>query len=251
MAAHCAIPSLRAGIGLCVVGLAASVASADLTPDVFTLHATVNGQTGSFEVTSDDGVFDRFGNFHWALEDDVNILSDGGEIIATLTNASVTVLADPVINLNFAVQAASSDTTFTITSGLLSFPEIDGAIGAASAGVTVTDIDGNGASISPFGSSMYHAHYNGDWPAGTLFADLLGSAVSAGAFQTGSGDEDYPGGGGFVGVGDDIVSMSAAWTFTLSAMDLASGSSTFVIIPAPAGVAVLGIAGLVAARRRR
>lgn len=250
MAAQRAIPSLRAGIGL-VVGLAASVASADLTPEVFTLHATVNGQTGSFQVMSDDGVFDQHGNFHWALEDDVEIFSDGGQVIATLTNASVTVLADPVINLNFAVQAASSDTTFTITSGLLSFPEIDGAIGAASAGVTVTDVDGNGATLSPDGSSMYHAHYNGDWPAGTVFADLLGGSVTAGAFQTGADDEEFPGGGGFTNVGDDIVSMSSAWTFTLSAMDLASGSSTFVIVPAPASLAALGIAGLAAARRRR
>lgn len=251
MAAQCGILGLRAGIGMCVVGLAASLASADLTPEVFTLHASVDGQSGSFEVMSDDGTFDQFGNFYWTLDHDVDIISDGGNVIATLTNASVTVLADPVINLNFAVQAASSDTTFTITSGLLTFPEIDGAVGAASAGVTVTDINGNGATLSPDGSSMYHSHYNGDWPAGTLFADLLGSSVSAGAFQTGSDDEDFPGGGGFTNVGDDIVSMSAAWTFTLSALDLASGSSTFVIVPAPAGLAVLGVAGLAAARRRR
>lgn len=252
MTAHRAILSQRAGIGLAlVVGLTASIASADLTNEVLTVEASVGGQSGVFQVTTDDGMFDQFGNFFWSYDGDIDIISDGGNVIATLSNPSVTIIADPVINVNFSVQAGNSDTVFTIHSGLLSFPQIDGAIGAASAGVTVTDVNGDGATISPDGSNMYFAHYNGSYPAGTLFAALLPDALSAGAFQTNSTSDEFPGGGGFANIADPVVSMSAAWTFTVSAFDIASGTSTFVIVPAPAGLAALGIAGMCVSRRRR
>jgi hypothetical protein len=252
MTAQRAILNVRAGIGMAFgVGLLASVASADLTNEVFTIHAYVDGQSGMFQVTQDDGTFDEFGNFYWSQQGEIDILSDGGNVLATLSNASVTILADPVINLNFNVLAGNTDTVFSIHSGLLSFPEISDAIGTASAGVTVTDVNGNGASIAPDGSSMYVSHYNGEFPAGTLFAELLPDTLTAGAFQTSHASDEYPDGGGFVDIGDPVVSMSAAWRFTVSAFDMASGTSTFTVIPAPAGLAVLGIAGLAAARRRR
>lgn len=39
---------------------------------------------------------------------------------------------------------------------------------------------------------MYASQYNGNFPNGTPFADLLNNAVSAGAFQTGSASDEYP-----------------------------------------------------------
>lgn len=234
-----------------VVGLAASVASADLTPEVFRISASANGMDGSFTVYQDDGYFDDNGNFFWWLDETVEITGDNGELLATLSRASVTVFADPVINMNFNVQASNQNTIFSVESGLLSFPEIQGAMGAASAGVTVTDVNGNGATLSPDGPSMYLAHYNGEIPNGTLFTPLLTNPLSAGAFQSNATSEEYPGGGNYAAIGDPVVSMSAAWTFTLTALDLASGTSTFVIILSPAGAVLLGLAGLAASRRRR
>ncbi|MBK7404985.1 MAG: hypothetical protein IPJ41_10210 [Phycisphaerales bacterium] len=234
-----------------VTGLVASVASADLTPDVFTIKATVGGQQGSFVVTTDDGTFDGDGNFYWALNGSVNIESDNGDVLATLSHASVTILHDPVINMNFNVQATNQNTIFQVGSGLLSFPTIGNPQGIASAAVTVTDVNGNGASLSPDGSSLYTSRYNGDFPAGTLFANLLGSSLSSGAFQSAHASDEFPGGGNYANIGTPISSMSAAWTFSLSALDLASGTSTFAVVPAPASAALLGLAGLAARRRRR
>jgi hypothetical protein len=242
---------MRAAIVALATGLAASVASADLTDEVFTLHATAGGQSGVYHVMQEDGWYDDNGNFFWILENDVNIKGDNGEVLATLSAANISIFADPVININFHVQASNQNTIFQVTSGLLSFPDINNAIGAASAGVTVTDVNGNGATLAPDGDSMYRAHYNGLVPAGTLFTTLLEEPVSAGAFNSASGADEYPGGGNFVAIGETVESMSARWTFSLSAFDIASGTSTYVIIPTPAGAALLGFAGLAASRRRR
>lgn len=233
-----------------VAGLA-GIASADLTTEVFILHAQVGGQSGSFMASQDDGYFDGDGNFFWTLDSEIQIQGDNGDILATLSGASVIVMQDPVISMNFNVQAANQNTIFTVNSGLLSFATIANPIGAASAGVTVTDFNGNGATLSPDGSSIYASRYNGNFPSGTPFADLLSDPISAGAFQTNAASDEYPGGGNYVSIGTAVSSMSAAWTFTLSPLDVASGTSTYVIIPTPAGASLLGLAGLAAIRRRR
>ncbi len=244
----------RIGMHACVVVLmagAASVASADITPEVFSLQAEVGGNTGSFVVTMDDGYFDDQGNFFWSLDGDVNIYDDNGDMLATLSNASVSIFADPVISMNFNVQATNQNTIFTVDSGLLSFATINGALGAASAGVTVTDTTGDGATLTPEGGTMYSSQYNGLFPNGTPFADLINAPLTAGAFSTSDTSDAYPGGGGFVNIGDPVDSMSAAWHFTLSPLDVASGTSTFTVVPTPASIGLLGLGGLVALRRRR
>lgn len=243
--------SARVGAFALVAGFCASVASADLTPDVFTIKAIVGGQQGSFVVTTDDGTFDNDGNFTWTLSGSVDIQADNGAVLATLEHASVTILHDPVINMNFNVQATNQNTIFQVGSGLLSFPTINNPQGIASAAVTVTDVNGNGATLAPDGPSLYSSRYNGDFPAGTLFANLLGNNVSSGAFQSAHASDEFPGGGNYANIGTPISSMSAAWTFSLSANDLASGTSTFAVVPAPASAALLGLAGLAASRRRR
>lgn len=243
--------AIRACAVALVAGLGVSAANADLSTDVFTLHATVGGESGSFLASIDDGYFDDQGNFYWTLEAAVDIYSDNGLMLATLSNASLIVIADPIISMNFNVQASNQNTIFSVTSGLLSFPEISSPIGRASAGVSVTDLKGDGATLSPDGGSIYASQYNGDYPNGTPFANLLADPITAPAWGSGTGDDEFPGGGNFAVIGEPIESMSAAWTFTLSAFDVASGTSTFVIVPAPAGLGLLGVAGLVALRRRR
>ena len=243
--------AVRACAVAMVVGVGVSAAHADLSTDVFTLNATVGGEQGSYIASVDDGYFDDEGNFYWTLEAAVEIYSDNGLMLATLSQASLIVIADPIISMNFNVQASNQNTIFSVTSGLLSFPEISNPIGRASAGVTVTDLNGDGATLAPDGGSMYASRYNGDYPNGTPFADLLNNPVMASAFDTGSDDAEYPGGGNFVSIGEPIQSMSAAWTFTLSAFDVASGTSTFVVLPTPAGLGLLGVAGLAVLRRRR
>jgi hypothetical protein len=45
--------------------------------------------------------------------------------------------------------------------------------------------------------------------------------------------------------------MSAQFSFMLSAFDAASGTSNYQIVPAPGALALLGLGGLAATRRRR
>ena len=49
-----------------------------------------------------------------------------------------------------------------------------------------------------------------------------------------------------------VSDISSRFSFTLSANDIASGTSIFtVVIPSPGSAALLGLGGLVAIRRRR
>ena len=227
------------------------VARADISYEVFTLVATVGGESGAFVATSDMGSWDDKGNFHWTLDAPIDIRTQSGEVLATLGTASVTFIADPVIHLNFNVQANNQNTMFSVGSGLLSFPTISGAQGAASAAVSITDVNGNGVTFTPDAAGGYLSHYNGEVPNGTQFASLLNQGFSAGAFGSNAVSDEFPGGGQYALIGGNVADMSARWSFTLTAFDLASGTSVDTIIPAPGSLALLGLGGLVASRRRR
>jgi uncharacterized protein (TIGR03382 family) len=149
--------------------------------------------------------------------------------------------------------AGAMDTEFTITSALLSFgTPIDPASGRATAAVTVTDLLGNGAQLTGLGpgGGAYVAGYNGLVPGGSTFAELIPS-LAAPAFSSNAVDSDFPGGGAFAAIAGGVNDMSAQFNFTLSANDLASGTSNFEIIPAPATMALLGVGALLGRRRRR
>ncbi|MCW5777277.1 MAG: PEP-CTERM sorting domain-containing protein [Phycisphaeraceae bacterium] len=239
--------TIAASVGL----LAAGHASADISHEVFVLTAKVGNEIGHFVATSDMGTWDADGNFHWGLDHAVDIYSQGGSLLATLGTASVTFIADPVIMLNFNVQANQQNTLFSVGSGLLNFPMINSPVGAASAAVTITDVNGNGATFTPDAAGAHLSHYNGEVPNGTQFASLLTSGFSVGAFSSDTRSDEYPGGGQYAPIGVGVFDMSSRWSFTLSAFDLASGTSVYVIIPAPGSLGLLGLGGLLAIRRRR
>jgi hypothetical protein len=156
--------------------------------------------------------------------------------------------------LSFNVLAGSVDTTFTITSALVSFAAINPAEGRASASLTVTDLNGNGVTLTPGADQggAYTSRYNGLAPGGTLFHDFFSTPLTTpipGDSTTVAGD--FPGGGAFVPIAGSVVSISSRFSFTLSANDLASGTSVFRVVPAPASLSLLGLGGLLGARRRR
>lgn len=242
---------IAAVAGAAGLGLAAS-ASAEISDIVLRIEATNALGTAVYEGHLSDGQFYGGGEYIWESNAPIMMLNQSGQVIASFNGARVRCIEDPIVQLNFSVSAGSLATTFTITSPLLSFPTLNPASGRATAGVTVTDTNGDGATMGADGQpSLYTAHYNGAVPGGTTFADLLGASVAAAAFDSATASASSPGGGLYAPIAGPVSDMSARFRFTLTANDEASGTSSYEIIPAPGAVALMGVAGLFAGRRRR
>ncbi|MCW5777276.1 MAG: hypothetical protein KIS87_12635 [Phycisphaeraceae bacterium] len=228
-------------------------ALADISNPPIIFTATNASGTGIYKVSLEDGEWTSEGTWQWFLPGVVNFVDvDTGAHIAKLTQGSSFIDQDPVLSGGFSVVAGGSDTIFTISFGSLGFPTINSPIGRASGGMTVTDGDGNGATVTGMqpGGTMYHTSYN----FGTAFASLItGPLVEPDAWGSESISDEYPAGAGnFVALGGPAFEMFAEWRFKVTANDSASGTGVFVVIPAPAGLASLGLGiGLLGVRRRR
>jgi len=247
---------MKCFVGVIVAGLACSAALADVTGSGLTITATSgSGRSASYTI---NGTW--VGNdFIWESDQRVEF-NDSLGVLGVLNpnseTSSFSYFADPAIALNFNVQAGASDTTFMIGSALLSFPTISSPHGVASAAFSVTDVTGDGALLTGAntGGGAYLAQYNGlaSSNSGTTFTELI-SSVSAGAFATDSTNEQSPV-AGFSNIGVPISDVSSFLSFSLSAHDLASGTTSFFVdaIPEPTGIVLglIGLAGVAAARRR-
>lgn len=242
---------LRLMAALCLLG-AVAAAQADLSPVAFRIEATNLSGTGSFEVPSTSLQYNpQTQTYTWAQMTPVDLLSGTGQVIATLDQAALRYVEDPQINLSFAVRAGQTNTTFTIQSALLSFPAISPARGRASAALTVTDTNNNGATLSGLGTpgtGVYLAQYNGFVPSGTTFSSLI-ATVAAGPGGSNAASQNDPA-AGYRAIGVPVTDMSAQIAFTLTAEDLGSGTTNFEIIPEPATLTLLALGALALVRRR-
>ena len=173
-------------------------------------------------------------------------IDDDGSMI---DNLQLGLDGDPVINLSFSVTAGNAGTTFHIISGLLGPLGLANADAAATAGVTVTDslMTMNGATANGLlGGKFYRATYNG---ASTL-PDLVNGpvVVPANGTLTVSGTDPWQNVGA-------VNSMQSEFYFNLTASDLASGTSSFAVVPIPEPGAMLalltGLIGFAGIARRK
>lgn len=188
------------------------------------------------------------GTWRWLLDGDKEIWSgDGSVLLGKVTDLALNINTDPVVSLAFAVSAGNVPTNFTITSAVLGFPAINNPSAVASASITVTDTDLNGASVVGLqpGANVYQARYNN--PLVTYANLVTGIAAGAGLSNSDSGSLPPAGMQVIPGLVDEI---QAQYKFTLSANDLASGTSSFVVVPEPASMGLLALSGLVLLRRR-
>lgn len=241
----------RLGLWVAAAGslAAAPLASASFIGAAFVIEATNAQGTGQVVVPIEFGVVgDNGESYTYSLPSALTITSQSGQEIATLLSFNEFMLADPQVSLGFSVQSGVSDTTFTISTALLSFPSLNSPIGTASGSLTVTDTNGDGATLSGIdGAPIYEWDYNGFVPGGTTFASFINSVVAGPNFSNvgnGSlGPSVIPG---------SVSDMSGRVSFNLSANDLASGTGVFVIqIPTPGAMGFATIAGLVLLPKRR
>jgi len=238
-------------IGVLTLGvlLVPSLARADFAGGVVTVSATAGDLTGSAQFAvpafSGDAAIPL-------VADPVEIKSDDGTVLGVVKQLDLAVAGDPAVDLAFNVVAGGVPTAFGIVSVWVPAPVPIGW-GYASAGVTLTDLDNNGAVIVPILAAhpkLYQAAYTAPL---TTFADLVGGFV-AGVGQTAVSNDRKPPGVGWLPVAG-VVSIASRFDFVLSANDSASGTSHFEVtqVPLPAaafsGLALLGVIAGYRARR--
>ncbi|MFT5424687.1 MAG: hypothetical protein ACI89L_002484 [Phycisphaerales bacterium] len=255
--------ALTAALGL---AMTAGSALAAIPSTVMTIGASSSLGSASWQLdlTDPNGFYvPNIGNgaelflFQVTLAQSPIELRDSGTnaLIGLITQADVLIGGNPgdllsparIFAFAYTVNSMDADTTFSFSGGDYGLDAAyGGASGFASSAVTLTDGTGDGALMSANGD-VYGADYNG----GTNFSSLLsGYNLAAGAFGSNSDAGNDPGdfSNRFIG---PVSSISASAGFTLSANDAASINTQFFVVPAPATVALMGLGGLVAARRRR
>lgn len=233
----------------------ATPVQAGLSPITLEISAQSSLGTGTFQVTLAETNYDPgTSTWYWNSSSPINIM-DGLTTIATIDEASFSYIQDPQVDFGFTVTAGAADTTFILTSGLLNFATLNppSVAGFASAGLLLTD-DGSGlANLTGLGlgGSAYLAQLNGLPPSGTSFANLLSSGLSVFTPNGTSADTgEFPTPPSFEPILFPVSGMSTQFNFELTANDSASGSSSFVVVPAPGALGLLMI-GLICPRRRR
>ncbi len=251
-------------IGL-ALGVVAGAAAGTVSNAVFRIEASNADGSGFLEFYANELVYNSSTNA-WDWNKGLTEIQNGsGDTIAVLDSATMSLMIDPTpdkpyrINLGFAVHAGLSLTQFAIRSAMITFSgpldpnmlQSPGGGGRATASLGITDENGNGATLLAIGQTgigAYRAHYNGWYPGGTAFTTLV-NMISAGPGGSGSGGQTYPSGSGYASINVTATDMSAGLGFTLTAEDSASGTTSYRILPEPAGLCLAAL-GLLLVRRR-
>jgi hypothetical protein len=227
------MPRLRSIIAIALTAVAVAVFS--VAPALAGIHGgfiitatTPSGDAASYEIPAPaDAVY-----WTWSSTERIEMISPTtGDLIAVINpdgkESTITFVDDPFIAMSFAVMSGAATTTFTISSGLLSFAAFN-AEARATVGMSVSDTDGDGVTLTGGGPTggAYLAQYNGVAPGGTTFAEVIAS-LSAGPFSSSTTSVDTPA-VGFSPIGV-VGDMSVQVKFDLSAYDQASGTSTYTI----------------------
>jgi hypothetical protein len=193
----------------------------------------------------------------WQLDAPLEVYggADGGNLLATIDDLAIHLNGDPVVELSFSVTAGNSNTIISIISSTVVFAPLEGADAFATASLSITDNNGDGAFANGLisGNKVYLAQYNG----GTEFANLVSTLSTPGPFSSATAEERNPVTGTVILPGA-VSSIQSQYLFQLSRRDSASGTSIFQVNPAGGNIpepstyvlACLGAVGVWFARRR-
>jgi len=230
--------------------IAMVAAQADIRGGALTVTASDEaGHTATFVWSVDNLSFHAQDNsWRGTMNTPFEFRTDEGALLATINELDLVLHEDPSVFMAFSVAAGVSDTTFLISTALLSFPVIPAAIGRASAGFSLTDTDGNGATMTGLlaGGTGYEAQYNGI--VGSVFTDLVkGYSVGPGGSATSFDNDPFL---GYRPVGAAVADIHSLVNFKVTKHDLASGTNVFEVVPEPSTYLAAG-AGLLGLLRRR
>lgn len=256
--------TLRVGGAAAVLGILSAASAELIGPAMTIIVSDGQGHSAMYTYHATQGA-----DGNWSFNNSVPYEmydQTSGLLLATLNppalvaqgqSCSALYVADPIVNLNFAVQAGpfTPTTTIMIASAILDHDDIVNGQGRASAGITLTDGDGNGAQLLGIGDpngaqGAYLAQYNGfaGTISGTTFAELHPQLSAAPGGSNSTINNDVPP-VGFNPIPGTVMDMSSFISFTLTRNDLASGTSNFEVIPEPASLALLLIGAALIRRR--
>ncbi len=192
----------------------------------------------------------------------VDLKTTGNQHVAWLTALQVQLWDDPAsyagMSVGFSVTAGNTDTTFTVTPGVISFDPIPAPFAEAtmSWGFTCVDTAASGDSHVlmqgvPTGEAIYKAWYNGTAPFGYSVNALQASSVPPGSGAVGNLGNTVPP-DGYTSLGVPVGEISTQTAFMLTHLDTADvNTSMWLNLPEPGalGLAALGVVTLL--RRRR
>lgn len=237
------------------VAVTSTPALAGIEGYALTITATNDaGESASIQIPAPAGLSD----FGWSNDQPIEMRAPRtGNLIAVISPdglpTSVDFVALHIIGLNWSVQAGPTGSNFFISSGLLTFPTTT-AEGRATVGMSVSDFNGDGATLTGIGDpagaeGAYLAQYNGlaALLLGTTFAEVI-HTLAAGSFSSSTTNADVPA-VGFLPIGPPVSDMSVYVSFSLTANDQASGTSTYVIQDRPVAVEPTTWAGVKALYR--
>lgn len=246
------VQPLAVGSMLAAVLATGGAAVADIIGPGLIVTATNSLGTSTYVVELDDPFAETFPNGDWryVLPDPVELRDGDGDLIGRIDALRGDIFANPHVVMSFAVTGGMADTVFTITSGIELLGPIPGgvALGGGSAGITFGDSNGvNGVTVTGnyAGGDVHRMIINADGTPVDLTTIVAGPFFRANG--TGSASENVPG----LMPGVTVSSIQSEFSFTVSAGDAVTGTSSFTVIPTPGAAALLGLGVLSLATRRK
>jgi len=152
---------------------------------------------------------------------------DSGEVLGTIDWLNIDFDGDPLVDISFSAMAGAADTTFTITSALIQFPELTDPGAMTSASFALSDTGGLPGAFLGAATGAYRAEYND----GYLFRESIGDFSFDTAGATVISADDF----GPVTLSGAVTSIRGKLAFTVSAGDSVSGSTRFEVTPTNGG----------------
>ena len=218
-------------------------ADTNIIPDV-QINVTIDGQLYQYNPSAQMAWGNPNGTFGFYGNAQANVAENGHSI-----GWDMLVNPDPFIIANLVYTNVSGLTQSVTVEVVLpiGMPMGTTLIGGSVSG-SLTDGNGDGATFTALGGGAYTALADGS-VAATL---LSGAAVNAGPFGSALiGPDSFGTPIPSQPYGAINSTMAIRYEFSLTAGDSVSLAGSFVAVPGPGAVALLGVAGLVARRRRR